>query len=464
MYLHEVELENFRSFRGKHKLSLQLANGGYAGWTVFTGTVGAGKASLLNAIALATTGPDLLREVTRYLPSAGEHDSLQPSSVQCMYVSADEEQTERHSKAYKDGAHDEEHYRHTMTFRPSQRTQDGRPAPDQFEQWRVKGGFLLGISSQTRLEADYVYHNWNVPTVCLAGRSEPRRLWLLSRPWTWWQYREWRENTRRIDQHSTKLQTVTERASAVLDVVLGKGTPNDESQVLGLVARSEDLVVTRNNTEIDPWELSASELYVVTLALNLAFFAVEPDWRPSRNGDDHIRFTRRGTVLIERPERHLDVVLQRQLGPALCRLFPNIQFIVTTNSPFLCQAGSPGGLVRLWRDSESTDDPYRADQREINDYDSRRFTKLNKHACRMVATGSLDEVLTSDLFGLPYSHSDASESLRNELAELQGKLLTGMEITADERFRLDQLRSELPTDSAFGVELQFRTALRMRSK
>lgn len=42
----------------------------------------------------------------------------------------------------------------------------------------------------------------------------------------------------------------------------------------------------------------------------------------------------RGVVLIDEADLHLHIQLQRTVLPALFRLFPNVQFIVTTHSPF----------------------------------------------------------------------------------------------------------------------------------
>jgi len=54
-----------------------------------------------------------------------------------------------------------------------------------------------------------------------------------------------------------------------------------------------------------------------------------------------------GVVLIDEPDAHLHPSWQREIGFALQRVFPNIQFIVATHSPFICQAASPGGIFQL---------------------------------------------------------------------------------------------------------------------
>jgi predicted ATP-binding protein involved in virulence len=46
-------------------------------------------------------------------------------------------------------------------------------------------------------------------------------------------------------------------------------------------------------------------------------------------------YEKEGIVLIDEIETHLHIELQRLILPFLTKVFPNIQFIVTTHSPFV---------------------------------------------------------------------------------------------------------------------------------
>lgn len=59
-----------------------------------------------------------------------------------------------------------------------------------------------------------------------------------------------------------------------------------------------------------------------------------------------------GVVLIDEVDAHLHPMWQRQIGFWLCETFPNLQFIVTTHSPFVAMAAAPGGLTILKRNPE----------------------------------------------------------------------------------------------------------------
>lgn len=49
----------------------------------------------------------------------------------------------------------------------------------------------------------------------------------------------------------------------------------------------------------------------------------------------HHRYDLEGIVLIDEVETHLHVELQKEIVPILTELFPNLQFIITTHSPFV---------------------------------------------------------------------------------------------------------------------------------
>lgn len=54
-----------------------------------------------------------------------------------------------------------------------------------------------------------------------------------------------------------------------------------------------------------------------------------------------------GIVLIDEVETHLHLSLQRQVMPLLTRVFPKIQFIITTHSPFVLNSIAPATVYDL---------------------------------------------------------------------------------------------------------------------
>lgn len=58
----------------------------------------------------------------------------------------------------------------------------------------------------------------------------------------------------------------------------------------------------------------------------------------------HRRYDLEGLVLIDEIETHLHVSLQKKIVPILMELFPNIQFVLTTHSPFILNS-TPNAVV-----------------------------------------------------------------------------------------------------------------------
>ena len=54
-----------------------------------------------------------------------------------------------------------------------------------------------------------------------------------------------------------------------------------------------------------------------------------------------------GVVLIDEIDAHLHPTWQRRIGFWFRKHFPNIQFIVTTHSPLICQAAEVGSVWHL---------------------------------------------------------------------------------------------------------------------
>jgi len=142
-----------------------------------------------------------------------------------------------------------------------------------------------------------------------------------------------------------------------------------------------------------------------------------------------------GVVLIDEVEAHLHVSWQRRIGPWMCRHFPNIQFIVTTHSPYVCQAASPNGLIRLAGPGE----PQTAEV-------------LDEEEQRRVIHGTGDDAVVSDLFGLESLFTPETLDLRQELAEVEVKVIEG-EASPEDEHRYDRLLEELQPSPKARVDI-----------
>ena len=126
-----------------------------------------------------------------------------------------------------------------------------------------------------------------------------------------------------------------------------------------------------------------------------------------------------GVVLIDEIDAHLHPKWQREVGFLLTRIFPNIQFIVTSHSPFVAMAAGEGALTLL----SGQDGKVIANQ-EIP----------------FVRDWTVDRVL-GEIFEV-HEHSWQTEQELNEYQNLRFKEIAGRLDTKGQA-RLNRLRSDL---------------------
>jgi predicted ATP-binding protein involved in virulence len=140
-------------------------------------------------------------------------------------------------------------------------------------------------------------------------------------------------------------------------------------------------------------------------------------------GSQAPRITADGIVLIDEADAHLHPSWQRELGQRLCRVFPKIQFIVTTHSPFIAQEATDGGLFVL----KVTDSGAVTVEQPVES----------------VRGWTASQILTGPLFGLDSTRDPETEEKIRESAALNAKEQGKTKLTAAEKKRLAELRKWL---------------------
>lgn len=128
-------------------------------------------------------------------------------------------------------------------------------------------------------------------------------------------------------------------------------------------------------------------------------------------------------VLVDEIDLHLHPRWQRQIRERLTRHFPNVQFIATAHSPLMAQAYLDANLAVVMRDGDHS----------IIDNDP-----------AVVANWRVDQIVTSDLFGLQTSWPPDIDALFEE----QKLLLAKAKRTANDDVRLKDIQAillKLPT-------------------
>jgi energy-coupling factor transporter ATP-binding protein EcfA2 len=123
-------------------------------------------------------------------------------------------------------------------------------------------------------------------------------------------------------------------------------------------------------------------------------------------------------VLVDEIDLHLHPKWQRTLMTYLGELFPSTQFIATAHSPLVVQGAEGANIVVLRREDDHV-------RMEISPEEIKNWR--------------IDQILTSDLYGLPSARPPHLDALLEE----RRKILTKPELTAADRQTLGDLENEI---------------------
>jgi hypothetical protein len=137
-----------------------------------------------------------------------------------------------------------------------------------------------------------------------------------------------------------------------------------------------------------------------------------------------------GVVVIDEPENHLHPSMQQHVGFWLKKHFPKIQFIVATHSALVCQAADRDGLMRMKQPFE--------------------VETVDESTWEVVTNGTINDAISTHLFGLPNQYAPEGQKLRNELNALESAMQRHP-ATKDEIRRRDEILSKLPDSTSLKV-------------
>ncbi|MEV7216858.1 AAA family ATPase [Kitasatospora cineracea] len=410
MYITRVQLRNIKGFTGERAVDLQLP--GRSGWTVLAGRNGSGKSTVLQAIALALGGPGLTRalvpDFTGWVTIGAEQGSVEVQVVRDLEADDSMSSVETRQEKMRLGLQwvfqspdDKLPPRLVMTPTPTT-AEDSLWGP-----WSGSpyGWFCAGYGPFRRLTGGS-----SEALRLIAGPGPSGRLaTLFHEDASLAEGVSWL-----IDLRLRAYENPSGRAEQLLDQALGllqDGLLPDQYQIHRVTA--DGLWVRERGDQGQEFplrEMSDGYRTVVALALDIVrqmhhtynILAIEP----TPTGGHAI--TNPGVVLIDEMDAHLHVTWQRKISGWLRGHFPNVQFIVTSHSPYICQSADEGGLIRL---------PGVGEQRPPEVVDEDLY--------RRVVYGSGDDAVLSELFGLETPFSDRAEQQRARLVALEAKVYDG---------------------------------------
>ncbi len=406
MHVARIKIENVRGFgEGAEGLALDLTDAGkrkLSGWTVFAGPNGSGKTTLLEAMAMTIAGisiapaggPEWIHSGARkataepYLCAGADDDDADVGHLAPMYWTLD----------------------------------GGGGVPGPYLRGKV-GYFVAGYGVHRRVVGGGEVFATGVSQYDGIGGLFREDAFLMESV-TWLKDLDYR----RLKGDPQAGRLLDHVIGILEDALLPQGI-----KVLGI--EPNGLRVRHKGIELSLKSLShgyqTTTAFVMDLVMRMSHafgdrFRVE-------HRDGHPIIPHSGVVLVDEMELHLHPSWQKKIGFWLKAHFPNVQFLVTTHSPFICQAADT--LVRLSIPGEGRP------VAEIMDEDT----------YRRVVGGGADDAVVSDLFGLEFPHSDKAEQDREQLAHLEVKELDGT-LPEGERPRLLELQRRLPATPSIGVE------------
>ncbi|KOX26509.1 ATPase AAA [Saccharothrix sp. NRRL B-16348] len=424
MYISQVRLRNVKGFHGAREVDLKLTA---PGWTVIAGRNGSGKTSLLRAIALAVSGPAVARNLVPDFENwvtAGQREGV----VQVQFTH--DRRVERFGKGRPPEGRlwaglgwtmpDDESRPTHRGLQPSLKEKlEGSKTAALRGPWQDNptGWFCAAYGPFRRL---------------VGGAGEAQRLMLSHGPVSrlaslFHEDASLAEGVGwLIEQHLRSLERRpgAEELKTVALGVLSDGLLPDDYRIEGV--DSDGLWVVSGGHRFPLREMSDGYRTVAALVVDLIkqIHGSYGDLKttPTAHG---LALTAPGVVIIDEVDAHLHVSWQKRIGGWLKEHFPNIQFIVTTHSPYLCQAADPGGLIRL--PGPDQQEPPRV---------------VDQGLYERIVYGSGDDAVLSELFGLDTPYSERAQQLRAELVELEVAVIGG---TAGARAvrRYEELRALL---------------------
>lgn len=416
MYLRELKLRDFRVFE---ELTWSATAGEEAGWHVLLGPNGSGKSSILRAAAIAFTGATEFGAAGR-----PNHDFIRRAqgvdqAVVDLRVSHD-----RQWDGWTQGRPES-----TGTFDLAVALkQDGTTQADsrygQRTIWdsSVNGWFSAAFGPMRR------FTGGNPDNIRLFNsyRRLSRHLSIfhenvaLTEALQWLQQLRFKQLERSSDGPSASLLDKV-RAFVNQDGFLPYGVR------LGDITSEGVEFIDGNGVVLPVVELSDG--YRAVLSMTFELIRLMADRYPDHGrlfSEDHKEIKAPGVVLIDEIDAHLHPSWQREIGPWLTKLFPAVQFIVTTHSPYVCQTATKGSIWTLPEPG--------SDMPKIERIEGEQRTRI--------LYGDVLQVLNSDAFGgLPGRSEEAAGAL-DRWAKLNRRLDHG-NLTPEEGVERQQLEDML---------------------
>ena len=418
MYVKTATITNIRSFT---ELKWNLTSSKLKGWHVIIGDNGAGKSTFLRSIALALCGPKEilgLRENWASWPRTGTENETSS-------IVLDLEDSKQWDKWAEKGRKLTNYYL-SCGFLFKKRSSDDVIVPTKPKYdpkrhvWNNKPGWFSASYGPFRR---FTGGDADQKSVFYTHSVLGRHLTVFGENVALTEAVEWLGQLRfeELDQNDSSASLLNEIKQFVNQSgFLPHGVRFEEVTSKGVVFRNPE------GFDIDVTRLSDGFRSILSMTFELirqlvSCYKTTQLFQTSKDGAISIKVP--GVVLIDEIDAHLHPTWQRKIGYWLTKHFPEIQFIVTTHSPLICQAAEKGTIFRLPAPGSDQSD----------------YGFVTGVARERLIHGDVLDAYGTELFGKEVNRSDSAKEGLEELAKLnQKKLLKGLTKPEEKRQNLLQ--------------------------
>jgi energy-coupling factor transporter ATP-binding protein EcfA2 len=423
MYVTGVSIKNVRSIK---TLAWEIEPGQAAGWHVIIGDNGSGKSSVLRSIALALIGDSaaeaLQQDWNTYLRYKAPRGVIKVDLLRdttCDRFTGDRFSSADERWAASIGLIQESNHKVRLANLPPDDEGDIRDFHD--TQWQQKSGWFSASYGPFRR---FTGGEREEERLRDARPTSGRHLSLFRETIALTESLRWLESLQ-----FKKLEADPEGAllDAIREFVNQEAFLPNDTRLRQVSSRGVEFV-DGNGNRVLLEDLSDGYRSILSMTFDLIrqlALTYGPDHVFEENDPTRIHLP--GVVLVDEIDVHLHPTWQRHVGLWFREHFPQIQFIVTSHSPFVCQASTVGTVYRLSTPGTEEEDG-----------------KVAGTELQRLLYGNILEAYGTELFGDAMTRSEESYTRLQRLAELNIKE-SRRKLSPKERQEQHQLRDTLPT-------------------
>lgn len=425
MYLNKIHIKNIRSIA-----DFEMTFDKPAGWHVIIGDNGAGKSTIVRSISLGIIGPNDSKALRLNL-----NDWVRRGENEIGFISLTIQKSNEDSKIGKSRPRIKP-FDAILTLRKKERNgyvlEGNKGAPEENIWSNAFGWFSCAFGPFRRFtggEKEWmkVYY------------SDPRaaaHLSVFGEDVALTEAIDWLKNLHiksleKANSSSMMLEDNDSEILASLKSFLNEGELLPHGATLDSISSEGVFFIDGNGARVDVTLMSDGYRSILSLTFELIrqmvrSYGQQEVFKNFKKGKFTIDLP--GVVLIDEIDAHLHPSWQARIGDWFLKIFPGIQFIVTTHSPLICRASVNGTIWRLR--APGTDLP------------SGEITGTEKE--RLIYGDVLDAYGT-ELFGKKVTRSEKGIEKLNHLATLNIKSTFG-KLSQKETSELQDLRKIFPAD------------------